>query len=111
MTPVTDSLIEQIKNRIVKAVNPERIFLFGSHAKGTADSSSDVDFLVIEDAAFGQERSRRKEAAYISRNLDGFDVPIDILVYSRQEVDEWKSSINHIVARALREGKLLYERC
>ncbi|MGE5557663.1 MAG: hypothetical protein ACM3WV_03515 [Bacillota bacterium] len=32
----------------------------------------------------------------------------DILVYSREEVERWRSARNHIIARALREGRLLY---
>jgi hypothetical protein len=31
-------------------------------------------------------------------------------VYTTDEVAKWQCSINHIIARCLREGKLLYER-
>ena len=38
------------------------------------------------------------------------EVSKDILVYSRAEVEYWRDSLNHVVARALREGRVLYER-
>jgi len=44
------------------------------------------------------------------RALAGFNVPKDILVYSRDEAERWRHSLNHVVARAQREGKVLYER-
>ena len=42
--------------------------------------------------------------------LSGVGVAKDILVYSRPEVEYWRDSLNHVVARALREGRVLYER-
>ena len=42
--------------------------------------------------------------------LAGFHVPADVLVYSRDDVDYWRDSLNHVLARALREGKVLYAR-
>jgi hypothetical protein len=36
--------------------------------------------------------------------------PKDVLVYSREEFEKWQDSINHVVAIAVREGRLLYER-
>jgi len=42
--------------------------------------------------------------------LAGFPVAADVLVYSPQDVDYWRDSLNHVLARALREGCVLYER-
>jgi hypothetical protein len=69
-----------------------------------------VDLLVIEQQPFGALRSRRREAALLWRALARFPVPKDILVYSRKEAAEWNDSPSHIVAQALREGRVLYER-
>ena len=38
-----------------------------------------------------------------------FGIPADILLYSQQEVEHWKGSRNHVVARALKEGRVIYE--
>ncbi|HCO93622.1 MAG TPA: nucleotidyltransferase domain-containing protein, partial [Phycisphaerales bacterium] len=95
--------------RIVREVHPQRILLFGSRASGQANQDSDIDLLVVEREPFGPNRSRRQEAARIWRCLSEFRIPKDILVYSESELADWKDSSHHVVGRALREGKVLYE--
>ena len=107
---VTDDMLQQMARVIVHEVEPERIILFGSHARGEARPGSDVDLLVIEQEPFGKLRSRRREAALLWRALARFPVPKDIVVYSQEEAAAWKDSPGHIVAQALREGRVLYER-
>lgn len=110
MITINDSIINQMTECIVKEVNPVRIILFGSIARGHAHEGSDVDLLVIEDAPFGEERSRFRETGRINRALAGFGVAKDILVYSIDEIERWRNSLNHVVAHALREGRDLYVR-
>ena len=95
---------------IVDEVDPDQVILFGSCAHGDNREDSDVDLLVIESEPFGKTRSRRLEAVRLWRALSSFVVPKDIVVYSRNEVLRWRGSVNHILARAFREGKVLYER-
>jgi predicted nucleotidyltransferase len=110
MIPVTDALLREMADAIVEAVNPQRIILFGSFARGQAGPNSDVDLLIVEDHPFGVDRNRRQEMGRIRRALSSFRIPKDILVYSADEVTRWQHSVNHIVAHSLREGRLLYER-
>jgi uncharacterized protein len=110
MSPITDDLITQMTRKIVEAVNPRKIVLFGSQARGDAGVSSDIDVLVIEDEPFGHVRSRRKEMARLWAALSGVPVAKDILVYTFDEVERWKDSRNHVVAHALKHGRILYER-
>jgi predicted nucleotidyltransferase len=107
---VTENLLREITAAIVREVAPERVILFGSHARGGSRPDSDVDLLVVEDRPFGPGRSRREEAARLWRLLARFPVPKDILVYSRDEVARWSGSRNHVIAHALREGRVLHER-
>ena len=107
---VDDALLERMVQAIVEAADPDQVILFGSHARGDAGANSDVDLVVVEAEPFGPGRDRRAEAARLWRTLAGFRVPKDILVYSRDEVDYWRDSLNNVLARALREGKVLYER-
>lgn len=102
--------IDQIVARLVIEADPEAIILFGSQAKGTAGHDSDVDLLVIEQEPFSKERSRWRESTRLQMALREFDISTDILLYSRDEFDSWKSSINHVIGRASREGRFLYER-
>ena len=110
MTRVDDALLERMVQVIVDEVDPEQVILFGSRARGDARTDSDVDLVVVEASPFGPDRNRRAEAARLWRALSGFRVPKDILVFSRNEVDYWRDSLNHVLSRALREGKVLYER-
>ena len=56
------------------------------------------------------KRSRHKEMMRLRRALRPFRVPVDVLVYSRDDVDYWRDSLNYVLARAMREGTVLYER-
>ena len=107
---VTDSLLSDMVQAIVAEVDPEQVILFSSRARGDARKDSDVDLVVVESAPFGNGRSRRREAVRLWRALSGLGVAKDILVYSRDEVEYWRDSLNHVLARALREGRVLYER-
>ena len=106
----SDALLDRMVRAIVDEVDPEQIILFGSRARGDAAADSDFDFVVVEAGPFGDGRSRHAEEVRLYRALAGCGVPKDILVYSRDEVDRWRDSLNHVLARALREGKVLYER-
>ena len=110
MTRVTDTLIGQMVQAIVDEVDPEQVILFGSRGRGDERQDSDVDLVVVEAEPFGPERSRHKEMVRLYHAVAGFPVPADVLVYSRDDVDYWRDSLNHVLARALREGKVLYER-
>lgn len=108
--PVTEELLERMVRRIVAEVAPEMVILFGSRARGDARPDSDVDLVVVEAEPFGKARSRHRETVRLYEALGGLGGPKDILVYSREEVEYWRDSLNHVLARALREGTVLYER-
>ena len=110
MTQITDELLDQMVQAIVEEVDPEQVILFGSRARGDAREDSDVDLVVVEAEPFGQDRSRYQEAVRLYKVLAGSGVSKDILVYSRDDVEYWRDSLNHVLARALREGRVLYER-
>ena len=109
-TTVTDDLLGSMVRMIVDEVDPEQVILFGSRARGDHRDTSDVDLIVIEAEPFGPGRSRHAEMVRLSGVLGAFGVPTDVLVYSRADVDYWRDSLNHVLARALREGTVLYER-
>ena len=110
MIPVTDALLDRMVGTIVAEVDPEQVILFGSRARGDAREDSDVDLIVVEAEPFGPERSRHTEMVRLYHALAGFRVGIDVLVYSQDDVEYWRDSLNHVLARALREGRTLYRR-
>ncbi len=107
---MSKEILQNIVNDILKEAEVEKIILFGSYARGEEWKDSDLDLLIIEKEPFTKERSRRKEIQKIREALSKHRIPKDILVYDRNEFDEWKDSINHIIAQSVREGKVLYER-
>jgi predicted nucleotidyltransferase len=48
MVSISAELIDRMARRIVAEVDPEKIVLFGSWARGEASEQSDVDFLAID---------------------------------------------------------------
>lgn len=109
-TTVTDADLVAMSARIAEEIHPERIILFGSHARGEANPDSDVDLLVITREGYGPHHSRRRVLAQLWRSLARIPKPVDIILSSLDEVAQWQDTTNHVIARALREGKVLYER-
>ena len=110
MITVTDEIIEQMVDAIVREVAPERVYLFGSRARGEARVDSDVDILIVESEGFGAERSRLDETNRVYQALTAFRIPKDVLVYSCDEYAKWRGSRNHVIGRCESEGRLLYAR-
>ena len=110
MARVDDALLRQMTATIVEVADPEQVILFGSRCRSDANADSDVDLMIDEAEPFGTGRDRCAEEARLWRALAEFHVPKDILVYSTDEADRWRGSLNHVLARALREGRVLYER-
>ncbi len=105
MIQIDSELMDEIVRRVVEVIHPEKVILFGSRARGEARPKSDIDLLVI--AKSTQPRYRRAASLYGA--LSDILVPMDILVYSPEEVDEWKEVRQAFVTTAIREGKVIYE--
>lgn len=110
MLQVTDALLKKMTDLIVKELAPQKVILFGSHARGTARSDSDLDFMVIENGPFGPDKTREHEMIKLWQMFFDYAIPLDFLVYSPDEVARWENAPNHVIAHVLKEGKILYER-
>ena len=98
--------IEEMVRRIVKRFDPEKIVLFGSHARGSAGPDSDVDLLVV----MAVSGSKRKQQLEIRRALRGIRAPIDIAISTPEEFEWRREIIGTIEYPAVAEGRLLYAR-
>jgi predicted nucleotidyltransferase len=105
---VSREVIQEATKRLIEKFDPERVILFGSYARGTADEHSDVDFLVI--AEHVRKRNRLRMMTEMDRALGGLGIAKDIVVMTQEEFDEDKDIPGTIARYAAREGKLLYER-
>ena len=98
--------IDEMIRRIAERFDPEKIVLFGSHARGTAGPDSDADLLVV----MRFQGSRRKQATQIDLALVGVDLPADVIVATPEEVERYRDLAGTIICPALREGRVVYER-
>jgi uncharacterized protein len=104
MQPITEEIIQEIKNRIVKGVHPEKIILFGSYAYENPTKDSDLDLLVI----LPTEEPMHRRVTRIRKLLRDINIPKDIIVYTPQEVEKWKNASAAFVTSIIRKGKVIY---
>jgi predicted nucleotidyltransferase len=102
---ISDELLHAVKDRLVNGFHPQRIILFGSQARGTADDRSDVDILVI--CPF--EGKRRHLMVEMDRSLRGLNLARDIVILTPEEFERDRYIPGTIARPAWREGKVLYE--
>ena len=97
--------LARVLDALVRALRPERIDVFGSHARGTAAATSDVDLAVIV-AASDEPGHRRDQAAYAA--IGWHRLPLDLLVLTRAEFEGWRAVAGTLAATVAGEGRLLY---
>ncbi len=98
--------IQAIVARIAEAVHPQRVILFGSWARNEQGPHSDIDLIVIQESTL----SPIQRYAQIRRLFWGMGLPMDILVYTPEEFDRYRSVPGSFAHTVTREGKVLYER-
>lgn len=104
---VTADLVGYIIEKIVRAVAPQRIILFGSRSRGQETESSDLDLLVIQDSG----RPNREVRRQIECLLWGRRFAVDLIVATPEQVDRNVADGNPFYTRhILAEGKVLYDR-
>ena len=103
---ISKQLASEIKKRLLSKFDIEKIILFGSQARGTANEKSDVDLLIIA----ANVKNRLKLIDKIDRSLEGLKLARDIVVLSQKEYDSDKIIPGTIARYAIIEGKALYEK-
>jgi len=105
---VDKEILRIATERLAKQFQPQRIILFGSQARGTADPRSDVDLLII--CAVPAERgARRSIMLAMDKALGGMGFAKDIVVLTPEEFERDRHIPGTIARPAWREGKVLYE--
>jgi predicted nucleotidyltransferase len=102
--PVTEEILSEISRRIVAALHPQKIILFGSYAYGHPTSDSDVDLLVIMEST---QRPADRQSA-VTRLVRPRPFPIDILVRTPREVQLAVNLGDAFLTEILARGKILY---
>jgi predicted nucleotidyltransferase len=102
---IADPKLAEIVRRLVDAYQPERIFLFGSHARGDATPDSDYDLMVVVPDSTPPER-RRSRLAY--EVLWEAGAGADVLVWTRNAFESRLHLKASLPATVMREGRLLH---
>jgi predicted nucleotidyltransferase len=103
---VTDEVLRKVTERIVAALEPEKVILFGSYAHGRPTSDSDVDLLIVMETEERPSQRRRR----VSRLFRERPFPMDIIVRTPAEIRESVSRVDPFIHEILQRGKVLYER-
>jgi uncharacterized protein len=104
--PVTEEVLAEIVRRIVAALQPEKVILFGSYVSGTPSDDSDVDLLVI------LETKARPVDRYVavSRLIRPRPFPLDILVKTPDEIAQALEEGDSFIREIVTQGRALYDR-
>ncbi|PWC78214.1 nucleotidyltransferase domain-containing protein [Azospirillum sp. TSH64] len=102
-----DEKLQILLDRIVPALEPEAVYLFGSRARGDFDEDSDYDLLVIVPDDAPKERRSMSTAFEASRQSR---VPADIIPCSRTGFERNKDSVGTLCYEANHFGVRVYGR-
>ena len=99
--------LRTIMEIIIQIAQPERVILFGSRARETAQVESDYDFLiVVRNVQNEREISRRIYRALLDRKVG---VAVDVVVVGIETLERHRENPFFIYSQALREGKVFYD--
>lgn len=105
MLPVVETLPLAVE-KIVRAIKPKKIILFGSYAHGRPTPDSDVDLLIVWDT----DKERRKRVVAISSLLYPRPFPVDLIVKTPREL-EAELPHDFFLREIINTGIVLYEHC
>ena len=99
-----DPVLCEMVDRLVHALHPERIYLFGSMARGDAGPDSDYDILLLVERPT-EPLFRLSQRGF--RALRGIDAAVDVVVWDRATFDARLHLPASFPATVVREGRLL----
>jgi predicted nucleotidyltransferase len=99
--------IERMVKAIVDGYQPEKIILFGSAARGEAGSDSDVDLFIVKQSS-SPKHKRSDEIYDVLWKIKGRP-PVDVLVFTPEEVKQRVALGDFFITDIVKEGKVLYD--
>jgi predicted nucleotidyltransferase len=100
----TQEQLDLILRRVVEAVHPLRVVLFGSAVRGEMTPDSDVDLLVV----VPNGAHRRHTMEYLHTQLSGLPLPVEVVVATPEDLERYGGSVGMIYRSALQEGREVY---
>jgi uncharacterized protein len=102
---IDQQTLQQAVRRIVEAVNPSQVILFGSYGRDEANEDSDLDLMVIQP----QVENQAEAMIFLRTILGPMGMGVDVLVFSDAEFERRSRVPGTVHYWARREGKKLYE--
>ncbi len=102
---ISQETIQEVTNRIVQYMQPEKVVLFGSYANGIPTEDSDLDLLVIKST----DLPNGKRTSDLRAHLRDLKISIDLLIRTPNEIEYWIETPMAFTTQILKEGKTLYE--
>jgi predicted nucleotidyltransferase len=96
--------LDDLLRRICGVVQPVRVILFGSAARGEMGPDSDLDVLVV----VSDNVDKRSVTQRIYRELIGFGAAADVIVATEGDIDRYGSNFSLVYYPALRDGREIY---
>ena len=87
-------------------MNPEKIILFGSFADGNPTEDSDLDLLIVHKT----DLPRKERRLPVRKALRDFKFPMDIIIYTPEEINSFKDSSMAFITQVIESGKVIYAR-
>lgn len=102
---IGQELIDRAVDMVVAQCAPEKVFVIGSYATGTAKRNSDLDLLVVAESTESKQRRDDRLAQSLARLV----IPIDINVYTPAEFEEeLRQPMGFARTATQLQGKLVY---
>lgn len=103
---VTPAQLREIIRQIVNGYDPEAIYLFGAYATGEHIGSQDVDLVIVK----ATPEPRLTRGREVRRCLRGIKTPVNILVYTREEIRRWEEVPSSFIGTVMETGVKVYEK-
>jgi len=103
-----DPRINAFASGIAATIPAAQVRLFGSRARGTARTNSDVDLLITVPDPWLASHDRVRVLGDLWRRFSCHQLPLDLLLYSESEVIERQQFRSAVTTQAYQEGILLH---
>ncbi|MBU0573259.1 MAG: nucleotidyltransferase domain-containing protein [Candidatus Margulisbacteria bacterium] len=99
------ALIKTVTQKITDKFKPQKIILFGSNASGSPNQDSDLDLFIIMPSSLRRDERSREVSNLLGDRL----FPLDVLVYTPDEIASSLKRGNSFIKEILEKGKILHE--
>ncbi len=93
-----------IKSTVNSFLPGSQVLLFGSRARGQENSQSDYDLLIVTADTYDSCEKMSLENKIRKALVYSLDLPFDVMLQSKSEVNEKRKLAGHIVYYAMKEA-------